>query len=149
MKICIQRLKAVLDELGADCAPSEWLPGNRAISFLDMVNGTGRFTNVAEVVDADIVITVRLFAGIEGSSSALVAAYEYLLNLNADDPRVSIQRDDETGNVGASVSFACARNHHQLEMNLQHHLNILTSFLEARYDRILADLLEMGVKLNK
>jgi hypothetical protein len=147
---CLGRVKFVLDQWKDKGVKSDWTDKKEtAIKFRDCMYGTGRFTNVVERADGDVQIAVRLFASIEGNDRSVKEAYAYLLNLPYIDPKVTIQRDMESGNVAASVTFACVPNLHQLEVNVGIAMNKLTTYLEARYDRMVAELQEMGVTLNK
>ncbi|MCA0455461.1 MAG: hypothetical protein LCI00_15920 [Chloroflexi bacterium] len=146
---CIERVEKVLDQWKKEGVISQRLANQAVIQFKDTLFGTGRFTNIIEIIGPNIKITVRMFAGLEGDSHSLQAAYAYLLNLPAIDATVTIQRDIESGNVGASVTFPCVANLHQLEDSMGHHVNTLTTYLEARYDRIVLELLELGVTFKR
>ncbi|MEP6986958.1 MAG: hypothetical protein ABI970_15235 [Chloroflexota bacterium] len=143
--ICIDRVMEVLNQWESQGMISEWDASHTAIQFKDVLYGTGRFTNTLQVTGPNVKITVRLFAGIEGDDRSVRAAFAYLLNLPFLDATVTIQRDTASGNVGASVTFPCVSNRHQLEVHLGNAMNTLTTYLEARYDRMVADLLELGV----
>jgi len=127
---------------------SDWAANRAAINFRDSMYGTGRFANVIEINGPEVQITVRLFAGIEGDDHSVKEAYAYLLNLPYLDASVTIQRDSESGNVGASVTFPCVANLNQLQNNVGTAINKLTTYLEARYDRMVAELQEMDVTLK-
>lgn len=142
---CIERVQTVLDQWKKEGVISERVAKQAVIQFKDTMFGSGRFTNTIEILGPNVKITVRMFAGLEGDTHSLQAAYAYLLNLPVIDATVTIQRDIESGNVGASVTFPCQSNLHQLELLLGHHVNTLTTYLEARYDRIVLELLELGV----
>ena len=146
---CLDRVKDVLDQWKDQGVISEWAAKQTVIQFKDRLYGTGRFTNVVEILGPNVKITVRLFAGIEGDDRSVKEAYAYLLNLPFLDASVTIQRDSESGNVGASVTFPCVSNRHQLENNIGNAVNTLTTYLEARYERIVADLLELGVTFKR
>jgi len=128
---------------------SKWNADQTAINFRDCMYGTGRFANVIERSGVDVQITVRLFAGIKGDDHSVKEAYAYLLHLPYLDGSVTMQRDNESGNVGASVTFPCVPNRRQLEINIGNAINKLTTYSEARYDRMIAELLELGVTLNR
>ena len=142
---CLGRVKDVLDDWKDKGHISELVADGIIILFRDKLYGSGRFTNVIEILGPDIKITVRLFAGLQGDDRALRDAYAYLLNLPAMDASVTIQRDIKSGNVGASVTFPCASNRHQIESNFSMAMNKMTTYLETRYDKICTDLLELGV----
>lgn len=146
---CLVRVKDVLDQWKAEGVISEWDASRTIIQFKDKLYGTGRFTNVVEINGPNVKITVRLFAGIEGDDHSVKEAYAYLLNLPYLDATVTIQRDKESGNVGASVTFPCVANRRDLEKSIGNHMNTLTHYLEARYDRIVTDLLELGVTFKR
>ncbi len=147
--ICLDRVKDVLDDWKDQGVISEWAANQTVIQFRDRLYGTGRFTNVIEINGPNIQITVRLFAGIMGDDHSLKEAYAYLLNLPYLDASVTIQRDNDSGNVGASVTFPCVANRHQLEIHIGNAMNTLTTYSEARYERIMTDLLELGVTLKR
>ena len=146
---CLQRVKDVLDQWKAEGVISEWDATRTIIQFRDKLYGTGRFTNVVEVNGPNVQITVRLFAGIEGNDHSVKEAYAYLLNLPFLDATVTIQRDKNSGNVGASVTFPCVANRRDLEKSISNHMNTLTTYLEGRYDRMVTELMELGVTLKR
>lgn len=146
---CLDRVYDVLDQWKNQGMLSEWAADHAAIQFKDRLFGTGRFTNVIEILGPNVKITVRLFAGIEGDDRSVKEAFAYLLHLPYLDATVTIQRDNQTGNVGASVTFPCASNRHQLEVHIGDAVNTLTTYLEAHYDRIVVDLLELGVSFKQ
>ena len=146
---CLDRVKDVLDDWKDQGVISEWVANRTVIQFRDRLYGTGRFTNVIEINGPEIQITVRLFAGIEGDDHSVKEAFAYLLHLPYMDASVTIQRDNDSGNVGASVTFPCVASRRQLEVNISNAINKLTTYSEARYDRMVAELLERGVTLKQ
>jgi hypothetical protein len=146
--LCIDRLTEVLTDLAKDGVIEFNFSqvSQDVIEIHDHLYGTDRFIIVAEIVAGrDVLLLTKMFPALEGDPNALRYAYLRLLNFNAAAHGVAIGIDAESGVVGATVTFKCEDNPEEFRIALLHYLNTMTTFMETYYDRLLSEMLELGV----
>jgi len=146
--LCIDRLTRVLGNLADNSVIEfDFSPlSPDVIEIQDRLYGTGRFIVTAEIIAGrDVLLLTKMFPALEGDTHSLNQAYLRLLNLNAAGHGVAIGIDEQTGTVGATVTFKCEDELDDFETALLHYLNTMTTFMETYYDGLLGEMLELGV----
>ena len=146
--LCIDRLISVLTNLATTSDIQFDIVGESAdlVEIRDLLYGTGRFVITAEIIAGrDVLLLTKMFPALEGNVATLSQAYLRLLNLNAGGHGVSIGIEEGTGAVGATITFKCDEDLEQLEMDMHHYMCTMTTFMEAHFDAVYGEMLELGV----